>query len=130
MNDDEFHSILGSILKIGVFVSIGIVVVGTIIIMATGRADGYTLTQLSNISTTDTSQQLNSAMLPPSGILHGLFDLDGAYYIVLGLWVLVFTPITVLVVSIFQFIFIKNTKYAVISIIVLINLFIAMVIIR
>lgn len=117
------------VLKIGVLTSMSFVVIGVLLIFITGRADGYSLSELSNLTAPYTSQ-LNSSTLDPSGILHGLSVLDGAYYITLGLWILVFTPISVLVISILEFVRDQNYKYVIISLIVLINMFFAMLFIR
>lgn len=130
MSGKDFQNIVSMVLRGGVLTSIAFVVTGVIIVFVTGHADGYTLAQMSNLTTRQTSEQLNSAILPPSGIPHGLVTLDGAYYIALGLWILVFTPISVVVISLFEFLAVRNMRYVLMSFIVLVNLFVAMVLIR
>lgn len=116
-------------LRVGVSASMAFVVAGVLLIFVTGKADGYSLSELSNLTAPYTSQ-LNSSVLDPSGILHGLSILDGAYYITLGLWILVFTPVTVLVISVLEFINGKNYRYVIMSVIVLTNMLVAMLLIR
>ncbi|MEM0157632.1 MAG: DUF1634 domain-containing protein, partial [Thermoplasmataceae archaeon] len=64
-----------------------------------------------------------------SGIGAGLAHLDGFYFITVGLWVLIFTPISVVVLSIVTFIAEENRLYLIMAIIVLFNLFFAMLVI-
>lgn len=125
----EFEDAVSLVLRIGVLTSIFFVIVGVVLIFVTGRADGFTLSKLSDL-TSLSSSQLNSSMLHPSAIFSGMLDLDGAYFIALGLWILVFTPISVVVISLFEFLRLNNYRYVIMSLIVLVNLMIAMFVIR
>lgn len=92
-----------------------------------GSADGYTLSRLADYS--NTSATLNSALVPLTNIPAGLVSLDAIYYISLGLWVLLFTPITVVVIAAIFFAREKNYLYVAMSLIVLFNIFFAMLIV-
>lgn len=107
--------------------SIALIGVGIILMFVKGGGDGYTLAQLSSYERY--SATLNSSLIPLSNIPAGLVSLDAVYFIALGLWVLIFTPITVVVTATVFFIRERNTLYSVMSIIVLANIFIAMLII-
>ncbi len=125
----DFQDLISVVLRAGVLSSIFFVVFGVVLIFVTGKADGYPLSQLSNLQD-PVSAQLNSSMLNPANIIHGIAVLDGAYYIALGLWILVFTPITVVVISLFYFLRNSNYRYVIMSVIVLVNLMVAMLVIR
>lgn len=125
----DFEDTVSIVLRIGVLSSIIFVLAGVALIFITGKADGFTLSELSNL-TSPSSTQLNSSMLHPSAIFNGVMNLDGAYFIALGLWVLVFTPISVVVISLVEFLRLHNYRYVLMSLIVLVNLMVAMFIIR
>ncbi len=130
MNNPDFQIVVSRVLRIGVLTSMAFVVAGVFLIFIRGGADGYTLAQLSNLGSSQVSAQLDSSMLPPSGIFSGIASLNGAYFIALGLWILVFTPISVVVISALEFFSIRNMRYVIMSLIVLVNLFVAMFLIR
>lgn len=92
-----------------------------------GSADGYSLSSLANYENYNAT--LNSSLIPLSNIPAGLMSLDSAYYIALGLWMLIFTPITVIVIAVIFFAREKNLLYVVMSLIVLTNIFVAMLIV-
>ncbi len=125
----SYNDIVSKVLRGGVVASLVSIVVGIILIFIYGRADGFTISTLANVRE-PFAQQLRSSLLLPSNFLSGMIHLDGAYFIAVGLWILVFTPITVVVISLFEFAERKNIRYVVMSIIVLINLFVAMFVIR
>lgn len=129
MTSHSFQDILSVVMRTGVLTSVAFMLVGVALIFITGKADGYTLSEISNLKAV-TSTQLNSSMLLPADFLQGLIAFDGAYYIALGLWILIFTPVTVVVISILEYADVKNYRYILISIIVLINLFVAILVVR
>ena len=129
MTSHSFQDILSVVMRTGVLTSVAFMIVGVALIFITGKADGYTLSEISNLKAV-TSTQLNSSMLLPADFLQGLIAFDGAYYIALGLWILIFTPVTVVVISILEYADVKNYRYILISIIVLINLFVAILVVR
>lgn len=119
--------ITSRVLRIGVNTSIAIIVIGIVLMFVKGSADNYSLSQLA--SYTSYSATLNSSMVPLSRIPAGLISLDAVYYIALGLWVLLFTPITVVVIATVFFARERNYLYVAMSVIVLINIFVAMLIV-
>jgi len=97
---------IGYILRIGVVVSAGIILLGMILLFFLPT----------------TTQVPNSLPL----ILQGLLQLNGEAFIMLGLFCLILTPVLRVVVSIFAFAKEKDYLYVVITIIVLIILVIGM----
>jgi len=89
-----------------------------------GTADNFTLSQLVNYEAP--SSTLNSSLVPLTGIPAGLISLDAVYYITLGLWVLIMTPVTVVFVAFVAYVKEKNYIYGLLSAIVLVNIFVAM----
>ena len=53
----------------------------------------------------------------------------GVYFVSLGLWILILTPISVVFIAVLDFIKEKNRLYVIMSLIVLFNLFVAMIVI-
>lgn len=118
---------MSRVLRIGVNTSIAIIVVGLAILFVKGSADNFTLSQLANFGSG--SVTLDSSEVPLTGLISGLISLDAIYYFVLGLWVLIMTPVTVVFIAFFAYIREKNYLYVALSGIVLVNIFIAMLII-
>lgn len=92
-----------------------------------GTADNYTLSQLASYE--NYGATLDSSMVPLSQIPAGLLSLDAIYFISLGLWILIFTPVTVVVIATIFFAREKNYLYVTMSVIVLINIFVAMLVV-
>lgn len=111
-------------LKTGVIISLFFIVVGTILLFVRNGGMNHNLSYIS-----DFQNNFSSEFIPIDGIPAGLASLDGIYYIATGLWVLIFTPISVVFISILDFLKDKNRLYVVMSIIVLFNLFFAMLVI-
>ncbi len=95
-----------------------------ILLFVKGTADNYTLSQLVNYG--KTSSTLNSSLVPLTRLPAGLVSLDAIYYITLGLWVLIMTPVTVVFVAFLAYVKEENFVYAILSAIVLVNIFVAM----
>ncbi|MCL4334883.1 MAG: DUF1634 domain-containing protein [Candidatus Thermoplasmatota archaeon] len=128
MTQWTFENVVSRILKVGVILTISLILIGSAFIFIHDGANGYPLSKICDISG-NTSDQLNSSSLAPSNIISGIAHLDGAYFITLGLWILVFTPISVVAVSLAEFIRKRNGRYIIMSSIVLFNLFFAMLVI-
>ncbi len=107
------------ILKTGVMTSIALILIGMALLFIKDGGMGYTL---SEISSYNVKFHINSAILNLSTLPSGLYHLDGIYFISLGLWVLVFTPVSVVVTAIVAFVWVRNKLYIVLSAIVLFNL--------
>ncbi len=111
-------------LRTGVIISLFFILAGTVLLFVRNGGMNHTLSYLS-----DFNNSFNSHFIPLGGIPAGLASLDGIYYITTGLWVLIFTPISVVFISIIDFLKDKNRLYVLMSIIVLFNLFFAMLVI-
>lgn len=112
-------------LKTGVIISISLILVGVILLFVRNGGMGYSLSQLSSFN----SGTLSSAGISLGGIPQGIFSLDGIYFVTLGLWILIFTPISVVFIAMVDFLREKNRLYVVMSLLVLFNLFFAMIVI-
>ena len=120
----DIDGITSIILRIGVLSSLALIVAGVALLFIKGTGDGYSITAIASFHST-----VNSSLLNPKNIPAGLIAIDGLYFITLGLWVLIFTPITVVFTSMVSFISDGNRLYIVMSLIVLFNLFFAMLVI-
>ncbi|MHB1439383.1 MAG: DUF1634 domain-containing protein [Cuniculiplasma sp.] len=117
------------ILKTAVFLSIGLIIIGVILLFIKGEADGYSLNTLANYNNYKVARNYSSVIYPPSKIPEGIITLDPLGFISLGLWVLIFTPVTVLFTSLIDYIYTKNKLYVLLTFLVLFNLFTAIFII-
>ncbi len=122
--EDRFDTIISWALKIGVVVSLCLIVAGTMIVFIHNGSNGFSLNTLSNM---DSNTAVNSSEIHLLDIASGVASLSGMYIIALGLWVLIFTPISVVAISFVNFTYGKNRLYMFMSAIVLFNLFLAMI---
>lgn len=113
-------------LRGGVFLSVAVIVVGSALMFIKGHADSYKLSLLANFSSPST---LNSSLLPFSGMFKGLVTLDGIYYISLGLWILLLTPVSVVALSAAFFLRERNILYFVLSLVVLFDVAMAILVV-
>lgn len=120
----DLDLITSYVLRIGVLTSLFFIVAGVLLLFFRNGGFGYSLSYLANYSNT-----IGSDKIPLDQIPNGIISLDGIYYITLGLWVLIFTPITVVFSAIIEFSMAKNRLYVIMSIIVLFNIFFAMLVI-
>lgn len=123
-NQLDTDQITSMILKAGVIISLSLIVIGVILLFVKGEGDGYSISSIANFHSNVSSKLLN-----PKDIIPGLEALDGLYFITFGLWVLIFTPITVVFTSMVEFVKANNRLYVIMSLIVLFNLFFAMIVI-
>ena len=123
---DKLTTLVSWILKIAVFLSIGLVTIGSIMMFIFNVADGYTISQIQSYNS---KINLTSHAFSPVLIPSGLVALNPIAFISLGLWVLIFTPVTVLFSSLVDYIYTKNKLYVILTFIVLFNLFTAILII-
>lgn len=131
MSKYEFNDILSIVLRVGVVISIVLLATGVTLIFVMHGADGYTIDQIASYgSGTGTSGfSINSSSLPLTGILNGVVHLNGLYFISLGLWVLIFTPISIVLIALAEFAYLRNRLYVILSVIVLFDLFFAMIVV-
>lgn len=124
MRDFDRDLVISYFLRTGVLVSIFLIFFGIILLFLKGGSEGYSLSEIASYHSV-----LNSSLIPLARIPSGIRSLDGLYFIALGLWVLIFTPITVVVISLISFVIRSNWLYVVLSGVVLFNLFFSMLII-
>lgn len=111
-------------LRIGVILCIILVVIGTALIFVNGGGGGFSVSQLMNLSTTANSSQFGILQ-----IINGVENLDGLSIIMLGLIVLMATPIIRVFLSIIYFAMQKNRLYTAITVVVMIDLLIAILVV-
>lgn len=125
-HDDEV--IISYFLRAGVLISVSFIIVGVIILFAKNGGDGFTLSQMSSYNYA-LAHGIDSRSVSLNKILSGLSAIDGLYFITVGLWVLIFTPITVVFIGWISFLDDKNYLYVGMASIVLFNLFFAMLVV-
>lgn len=123
-DNEDLTKVISITLRTAVVVSMFFIVSGVVLMMIKGGGDGYTLAQISSYNTTAPTT-LRSNLVPLSNIPSGIMNLDGIYFISLGLWVLIFTPVIVLISAVIDFVVSKNYLYVLLSAIVLANLTVA-----
>ena len=111
----ELERAIGITLRLGVALSVALIFIGIFLILVNGSWG-----DLSGV---------NSSTFSFAQIVSGLFQLDGISFMFAGLIVLIATPITRVLISIFGFFFERNWLYVIITLIVFINLMVAIFII-
>ncbi len=114
---------IGYSLIIGVLVSASLMVAGVAFLFARGGGGGYTLSQLASLNS-----QANSRTIGIREILGGLASLDGVSLIFLGIMALIATPVVRVILLILQFIYERNRLYFALSIVVLIDMLVAILV--
>lgn len=108
--DKDIQVILGTLLRVGVIASMAVVFVGGVIYLSMYSSDMIDY------------EIFNPQKTPYSSILmifHGLLTLDGKAIIQFGTLLLIFTPVTRIVFSIFSFLIEKDYLYVLIGLFVL-----------
>jgi len=116
----DTQKIIGLGLRTGVIITAALIILGVGLILA-NHSSPYTLKELINVSS-----NINTGTIPLHNLLSGIIHLNGVYIILLGLIILIATPIFYVVVGILRFS--KEEKdplYIALTIIVLFNLFFA-----
>ncbi len=111
------------ILRSGVALSALLVFIGIILSITQGQAGGFSLSQAS------LHTQSNSSSINLPGIISGSLSLNGMSFIFLGFIVLIATPIIRVAMSIFYFVMQRNYLYTIITAVVLANLMIAILVV-
>ncbi|WP_188596053.1 DUF1634 domain-containing protein [Thermocladium modestius] len=120
----DMDSVIGTTLRIGVIISIVLISAGVAIMLARGEGLGYSINEISSMRS-----PVNSSVIPVLSAVGHAASLDGLSLIVLGLVVLIATPVLRVLLGIASFVMEKDWLYAVITIIVFIDLMIAIFII-
>lgn len=123
------NAITSMILEAGVITSLSFILVGVALLFIRGGGDGQTLSYIANFHAVKPSDTISSNVLLPANFLNGLIAGDGLYFISVGLWVLIFTPVTVLIDALITFGHERNKLYTLLDAIVLFNLLLAIFVI-
>lgn len=108
------------VLMAGVIASLLLLTTGIILLFLNGGSNGFSI---SSISRTDT--HINSSQFPVSAVLSGLSTYQGLDFILLGLMVLIATPVVRVLLSVLIFLYNRNWLYVAITLIVFIDLMVA-----
>ncbi len=120
-----FEDLIGWALRVGVLISATLIIFGIILIVVHHGAGYYQLSQLFSIHSI-----VNTSSLPVSYInASSLSHLNGLAYVLLGLIVLMATPIMRVAIGIAQFSHERDWLYTLITAIVFMNLMLAIFVI-
>ncbi len=111
---------IGWILRIGSLTSIVLILIGTAMLFLNNGANNYTLKQIASHNS-----EVSTNTISAQDLFYGFFSFDGISYIVLGLMVLIATPLLRVLYSIYFFGNQKNRLYMLITVIVFFNLIFA-----
>jgi uncharacterized membrane protein len=120
----EFEDVIGWTLRIGVIISAILIIFGFALILIHNGAGPYTLNQLVN-----PQSNVNTKTIKFSTIYSGIESFNGVDLILLGLIILIATPVLRVFIGILQFAREKDYLYTIITIIVFFNLMFAIFII-
>ncbi len=120
----DMEDAISYVLRIGVISSIFFIAVGSALLLVNNGSNGFTLNQIANANT-----NINSSDFTVPSIMNGLLGYQGLDWILIGLIVLIATPVMRVVMSIFAFAYKRNWLYATITLIVFIDLMIAVFIV-
>jgi len=120
----DMDYVIGLTLRIGVIVSIALVLIGVALLVVEGKGLGY-----SDYSIMSIRSNVNTTVIPPITALRGLSQADGLSFIILGLMVLIATPVLRVALGIASFAMERDWLYVVITIVVFINLMLAIFVI-
>lgn len=120
----DMDYVIGLTLRIGVIVSIALVLIGVALLVVEGKGLGY-----SDYSIMSIRSNVNTTVIPPIMALRGLSQADGLSFIILGLMVLIATPVLRVALGIASFAMEKDWLYVAITIVVFINLMLAIFVI-
>ncbi|MCI4447055.1 MAG: DUF1634 domain-containing protein [Pyrobaculum sp.] len=119
----ELEEVIGYALRIGVLTSTLLILAGLVLIVVKPPAP-HILEQLST-----PHSPINTSSIPPAQVFTGVAELNGIDVILLGLMVLITTPVLRVAISIVQFIKERNLIYTLITVVVLFNLLLTIFII-
>ncbi|WP_048816622.1 DUF1634 domain-containing protein [Caldisphaera lagunensis] len=120
----EFEDVIGWALRIGVIISAILIIFGFALLIIHNGAYPYTLNQLIN-----PKSNINTKTIGFNSIISGIMSFNGLDLIMLGLVVLIATPVLRVFIGIIQFAREKDYLYTIITIIVFFNLMFAIFII-
>ena len=116
----EMNDVIAYVLRIGVVISVILILVGTVLLFLQGSSNGFTIGELAS-----TGSKINSSLFSFSDIVNGLLSYQGLDFMLIGLIVLIITPIARVIASVLSFMYERNWLYVVITLIVFIDILIA-----
>ena len=116
----EMNDVIAYVLRIGVVISVILILVGTVLLFLQGSSNGFTIGELAS-----TGSKINSSLFSFSDIVNGLLSYQGLDFILIGIIVLIITPIARVIASVLSFTYERNWLYVVITLIVFIDILIA-----
>ena len=116
----EMNDVIAYVLRIGVVISVILILVGTVLLFLQGSSNGFTIGELAS-----TGSKINSSLFSFSDIVNGLLSYQGLDFMLIGIIVLIITPIARVIASVLSFMYERNWLYVVITLIVFIDILIA-----
>jgi len=121
----SFEDIIGWTLRIGVLISAAFIIFGVALIYIHRGAGAYSFRDL-----VISRSPVNTSILPVSYInMRSVSSLNGLAFVLIGLIVLMVTPVLRVAIGIAQFAYERNWLYTVITAIVFLNLMLAIFVI-
>lgn len=111
----DMNDVIGYTLRIGVLISIALIIIGFVLLSNNP--------QFSELMSTNS--RFNTSLVKPEEVFRGIRKGNGVDFILLGLMVLIATPVARVVMGIIQFAKQKDIVYVIITLIVLFNLLLA-----
>ncbi len=119
----DLEDVIGYTLRIGVLISVVLIAVGLVLLVLRPPEPGL-IAQLAN-----PRSLINTSSISPMEVINGSRQLNGLDIILLGLMVLIATPVMRVIMGLVQFARERNYIYVAITAIVLFNLFFSIFII-
>jgi uncharacterized membrane protein len=116
----EMDDVIAYVLRIGVVISVILIMIGAMLLFLQGSSNGFAIGELAS-----TGSKINSSLFSFSDIINGLLSYQGLDFILLGLVVLIITPIARVIASVLSFMYERNWLYVVITLIVFIDIMVA-----
>jgi uncharacterized membrane protein len=116
----EMNDVIAYVLRIGVVISVILILVGTVLLFLQGSSNGFTIGELAS-----TGSKINSSLFSFSDIVNGLLSYQGLDFMLIGIIVLIITPIARVIASVLSFMYERNWLYVVITLIVFIDIMVA-----
>lgn len=120
----DMDKLISNVLRTGVIISLILILIGTVLLFADNGSNSFTMAQIINVNS-----KINSSIFSIAGMVNGLFSLQGADFILLGIIVLILTPITRVITSVLSFLYERNWLYVIITVIVFIDIMVAIFIV-
>ncbi len=116
----DFNDVIAYTLRAGVLVSVGLLLLGFILLVADKGAGHFSMAQI-----VSASSQINSSYITTSELIEGTLSLNPISIMFVGLIILIATPVMRVVLGLAQFIKERDYLYSAITAIVFFNLIFA-----